>query len=111
MIRLKPKPTFKFKVELAQPGADERATLTLVGRHKGQKELRELIDKAKELDGKDAEFLPLFLEDWDGVIDDDGKPVKFGSDAIGVFLDSWPGAGLVVFEQYCKQLSAGRLKN
>jgi hypothetical protein len=110
-IKLRQKPTFKFRVELAQPGTDERATLALVGKHKGQNELRDLVGKAGELEGKDAEFLPLFLEDWEGVQDEDGKPAKFTTENVAEFLDQWPGAGLVIFQEYCKQISAGRLKN
>jgi hypothetical protein len=110
-IRLRQKPTFKFRVELAQPGTDERAALTLVGKHKGQTELRELVNKAGEMDGKDGEFLPLFLDGWEGVLDEDGKPEKFSAETVAEFLDQWPGSGLAIFTEYCRQLSAGRPKN
>jgi hypothetical protein len=110
-IKLRQKPTFKFRVELSQPGTDERASLALVGKHKGQAELKELVGKAGELEGKDAEFLPLFLDGWEGVLDDEGKPVKFSVENVAEFLDQWPGSGLAIFQEYCRQISAGRAKN
>lgn len=110
-IRLKQKPTFKFRVELSQPGTEEREVLWLLGKHKGQAELKELVGKAGEVDGRDAEFLPLFLDGWEGVLDDEGKPVKFTTENLAEFLDQWPGAGLAIFTEYCRQLSAGRAKN
>lgn len=111
MIRLTRKPTFKFKVELAQPGTDERATLTLVGKAYGQEALKERIEKAKALEGRDAEYLMQFVEDWDPPIGDDDKPVSFSQEAFAKFIDAWPQSGAAIYNAYLRELNANRLKN
>lgn len=111
MIKLKPNPTFKFRVTLALPGSDERATFTLVGRHKGAKALNEWANRAKDLEGQDAKFLAEVLSGWDDVRDDDGAAVPFSEDALAALLDGHPGAGLEIFRAYANELSAARQKN
>jgi hypothetical protein len=109
-IRLKPNPTFKFRVKLAVPGSDERAEFTLIGKHQGQKALRAWIESAKELDGRDVTYLAAVVVGWEGVTDD-GKPVEFSEEAFATLLDSYAGSMLVVFSAYVEELSAGRAKN
>jgi hypothetical protein len=111
MIRLQPKPTFQFKVELSVPGSEEPARFTLVGKHMGQAALSTWAEKAKELQGQDAAFLAEVITDWSGVTGEDGKAVKFDKDALATLIDAYPGSGLQVFTAYIKELSAGRGKN
>ena len=111
MIRIKPNPTFRFKVDLAIPGSAEPAKLTFVGRHQGQAALRQWAEGAKDLDGNDAAFLLPVLDGWDDVVDEDGKPVKWSSEALGALLDAYPGSGLQIFSVYVRELSASRGKN
>ena len=111
MIKLKPSPTFKFKVELALPGTEERAKFTLIGKHMGQAALKAWAEKAGEMAGRDAEYLAGVIESWDDVCDEEGKPVKFGPQAFGALIDAYPGTGVAIFSAYVRELSAGRTKN
>lgn len=111
MFKLQPAPTFKFRVSIAKPGSEEPETLKLLGRHKGQEELRAWGDRAKEMEGKDAAFLLEVVEGWEDVCDAEGKAVKFSAEAFGALLDAYPGSGLQVFQAYVRELSAGRTKN
>lgn len=111
MIRLKPNPTFRFKVALGLPGSEERATFTLVGRHKGAKALQEWAGRAREAEGQDHKFLAEAIDGWDDVLDADGAPVPYSADALAALLDAYPGSGLEIFRAYVAELSAARGKN
>lgn len=111
MIKLQPSPSFKFRVEVAVPGSNEPGAVMLVGRHKGQVALKEWGERAKQMEGRDAEFLLEVIEDWSEVADADAKPVKFTRENFGAFLDAYPGSSLAIFQAYIRELSAGRTKN
>lgn len=111
MIRLQPNPSFVFNVEVAVPGSEEPARFKLTARHMGQAALSAWAEKAKDMSGKDAEFLAEVVTGWEGVTDADGKAVKFDRDALATLVDAYPGSGLQIFTAYVKELSAGRGKN
>ena len=111
MIKLKPNPTFRFKIEVAVAGSTEPARFTLVGKHQGQGALRDWAEHAKDLDGKDAEFLLPWIEGWEDVHDEDGKAVKFSAETFAALLDNYPGSSLAIFQAYVRELSAARGKN
>jgi hypothetical protein len=111
MIKLHPNPSFKFRVEVAIPGAVDPARFVLVGRHMTQTDLRAWGERAKAMEGQDAEFLLSAVEGWEEVVDADGKAVKFSPEAFGALLESYPGASLQIFQSYIRELSAGRTKN
>ncbi|MEY2654569.1 MAG: hypothetical protein RLZZ524_1597 [Pseudomonadota bacterium] len=111
MIRLKPSPTFRFRVELAVPGSEDRAKFTLIGKHQGQSALKAWAEKAGEMEGKDVVFLSSAIAGWEDVTDDEGKPVVWNEQNFGALIDAYPGAGLAIFQAYIRELSAGRTKN
>lgn len=111
MFKLNPTPTFKFRVKVYRPGEDLPTTLTLVGRHQKQSQLKTWLEKGRAAEGKDAEFLLDVVCGWEDVAGEDDKPVTFNAEAFSALLDAYPGVGLQIVEAYIGELSAGRAKN
>lgn len=111
MIKLQPKPTFVFEVAVATPGESEPSRFKLTAKHMGQAALNAWADRAKEMSGKDAAYLCEVVTGWDGVLGEDGKAVPFSEAKLEEFLDAYPGAGVVIFTAYLREIGANRQKN
>lgn len=111
MIKLTPKPTFRFKVEVSLPGGAEPARFVLIGRHITQTALKSWADRAREQVGNDVDHLLEFVEGWDEVMDDENRPVKFSPDTFATLLDAYPGLGMAVIDAFIRELNVARQKN
>lgn len=106
-FKLTPSPTFKFAVQIREPGGDTFRTLPLVGKHKSRKDLKAWIESAP---GRaDDEFLADALVGWE-VVDDAGQPVPFSREALATLIDTWPTAGDDIYQAYLRELTEARKK-
>jgi hypothetical protein len=111
MFILDPDPTFKFRVTMWRPGEETSSTLTFIGRHKDSDQLKAWVDRAKDMEGNDAAFLLEVVDGWEGMADRDRNPVAFSKDAFVALVKKHPGSGMLIFNAYARELSAGRGKN
>lgn len=109
-IRLQPRPTFTFTVELVEPGAEKPTPVKFTGRHVRQDQIQALFERMKDAAGNDAKFLLLFLTGWE-VVDDDGKAVELTEANVEEFLRNYLGAALPIWHAWLNALSGGRVKN
>lgn len=109
-IRLQPRPTFGFTVNLLEPGAEKPTPVRFTGKHVRQDQIQSMFDKMKDAAGNDAKFLMLFLTGWE-VVDDLDKPVEFTEANVEEFLKNYLGASLPIWHAWLESLAGGRIKN
>lgn len=101
MLKFKPDPTFKAKVEI--PAAGSPIEIELTFRHRGKKALDAFGEEIREMSDVDA--LMLMIEDWT----DMGEP--FSAESLAQLVDDYPAAGFAITRAYFRELLQARLGN
>jgi len=109
MFKINPSPTFRAKVPLTVPGAEERSVIEIEFRHKGRTAFTAWWDSV--LARKDAAVLGDVIVAWDGVIDDKGDPVVYSPEALAQLLDNYPASAMDILTTYRRALWESREKN
>lgn len=109
MFRINPAPTFDAEVGITIPGAAECATLAVTFRHRGRRELKAWIDRAKDA-ASDAAYLGEVIESWRGVEDAEGRALPYSAEALAKLLDAYPTSGSELFDAYLDALTRAREK-
>jgi len=111
MIKLAPSPIFTLKLVLRPPGESKGHPFELTCRHLGRARLAEWSARAMAAGADDLASLLEVVTGWKGVADADGVEAPFTPEAFGALLDAYPGAALMIFGDYLRELSEARVKN
>jgi hypothetical protein len=103
MLKLTPDPKFKVDVQITVPGVEAPATVKLVFKYMGRKQMAEFIEIQK--DKEIPESLAEIVLDWEGFDE------KFSPENLQIFLENYPAAPLEILKAYNKQLFESRVKN
>jgi hypothetical protein len=93
------------KFTLNDAGKAVKFAFTLTCDRLTQDEIKERMQNG---DALVSEFMTGVIKDWHGqtlVVDEDGKPVDFTTDALNMMLGT-SGVSMVVFNAYCKECGA-----
>ena len=91
-----------------EAGRSAAFSFSLVCKRLMADELRELLERR---DATVAESLVPLTQGWRDVLDEDGKPVEFSSDALAALLN-FPGVAGLAFQAYLTEVGArGKEKN
>jgi hypothetical protein len=109
MFRIEPNPTFDAEVRITVPGSAEPALLAVTFRHRGRRELKAWIDRAKDA-ASDTAYLGEVIASWRGVEDADGRALPYSAEALARLLDAYPASGGELFDAYLDALTRAREK-
>lgn len=111
-FKLNPAPMFTATINLTIPGQDELGQVKFTFAHKTSEGLKAWLDSAgREKNMTDTKMLSEVVLDWDGVLDDEDKPVPYTKDALSKLLTNYPTASGELVTGYINALGRSRAKN
>lgn len=110
-LKLAPAPLFTLKLALRPPGESKGHPFELHCRHLGKARLADWSARAMAPGADDLESLMEVVTGWKGIAGADGVDAPFTREAFGELLDAYPGAALMIFGDYLRELSEARVKN
>ena len=96
-LTLNPKPTFKHTVMIPVPG-EKPHPVEFTFHGKTQKQYGEMLEQVTKADGDEAASFMLFVAGWDVAAD-------FTKENVEQFLQSYIGAGTLLFREYTDELT------
>lgn len=110
MFKIIPAPTFTCRVSLSRPDADDPVEIDVTWRHKNRTELAAWRHASAKFES-DEEWLGEVIAGWGRVVNEDGTPLPYSREALGVLLQSFPSAALELLNAYGRRLADARAKN
>ena len=90
MLKLATKNTYKRSIPVDVPldmGKTERSTFIMEFKRLSVSETKALVEEAASRAVSDEEMLERYAVSWEGVVDDDGKPLAFNKTNIEKLMD------------------------
>ena len=104
MFRITPDPVFPATVALSVRGSDAPADVVFRFRHLGRKALAQFRQRIESDKLADDVVLAEIIDDWEGVVDADDKPVPYSAAALAQMLDDHPAASTEIWNGYLAAL-------
>ena len=109
MIKLIPDPTFDALVKLTVPGHPDPVEVPMTFRHMASDKVADWFKTNKGREA--AAALCEVIEDWRGVMGEEGCIVPFSKDALSTLLKNYPAAAKEIFDAWIRELNESRIKN
>jgi hypothetical protein len=102
-------------VSFTVPGSDQLGSLKITFTYQTARQHDAWRDQAiaEASSGKRTmtQILAPVVKAWDGLLDDQGKPVSFSTEALDDLIDRFPAAATELFRGYTRVLTESRVKN
>lgn len=108
MFKIVASPTFPAVCKITRLGEIDAGDLPVVFRHMGERAHDAWLASAK--DSNDIDFLDKVIVSWEAC-GEDGQPMPYSKDALGLLLDGFPAAGREIFNCYEKARLESRTGN
>lgn len=104
MLKLKPNPTFRAKVDIVAPGG-EKHPVTFEFKHRTKDELQAFLTSDAFKEAGEADSIMLVASGWDGV------DAPFNADTLREFCQNYHNAAGLVILAYAAELTQAKLGN
>lgn len=105
MLKLKPNPTFKAKVEIHVPGESTPAEVKVEFKHKTKDELEAFFTGPEAKGRSDVDTVLSIACGWEGV------DAPFDAENLATFFANYHGAARAIVVAYTEEITAARRGN